>query len=128
MILLVSTIVFTIKKKVKKKHVFFFLVVSVVKVKEEDITIISDGHGNTIRCLEWHGHYLPVRGIEKGLIPDPRKSLPPLRHLQLRPDDVFLLAYPKAGMHNIYVNITLINEKNNVKIVRYCVFYDLYNK
>ena len=68
-----------------------------MELKEEDITVISDGHGNTVRCIECQGHYLGARGIEEGRIADPRKNFPLLRHLQLRPDDVFLLAYPKAG-------------------------------
>ena len=69
-------------------------------LKEEDVAVLSDGHGNTVRCVECQGHFLSAPAVENGRIPDPRKNFPLLRNLQLRPDDVFLLAYPKAGSYN----------------------------
>jgi len=70
-----------------------------VDVPEEDITVVSDGHGNDIPCIEMAGHHIPSRLVKKGMVPNPKANWPRLKKLELRSDDVFLIAYPKAGTH-----------------------------
>ncbi|KAK3103991.1 hypothetical protein FSP39_023468, partial [Pinctada imbricata] len=70
-----------------------------VDLKEEDVTVLNDGHGNEVRCVEYGGHFFNAKGIANGRIPDPKVMFPRLRDMPLRDDDLFLLAYPKAGTH-----------------------------
>ncbi|VDI01528.1 Hypothetical predicted protein [Mytilus galloprovincialis] len=70
-----------------------------VNFKDEEVTVLSDNNGNSVNVIEYDGYYLSKKAIEKGRIPDPRSNIPNIIKMEIRPDDVFLVAYPKAGTH-----------------------------
>lgn len=78
------------------KH-FLFNISNLVNFKDEEVTVLSDNNGNSVNVIEYDGYYLSKKAIEKGRIPDPRSNIPNIIKMEIRPDDVFLVAYPKAG-------------------------------
>jgi hypothetical protein len=74
-----------------------------VKINEDDIIRIKDSSGNSIALVEYDGYFMSVNAIDKGKIPDTRTNIPDIQKMAVRSDDIFLLAYPKAGKHILYI-------------------------
>ncbi|XP_061171732.1 sulfotransferase 1B1-like [Saccostrea echinata] len=69
------------------------------EVSEEDIIKVSDSHGNVMEFLEHGGQYISAKGVIMGKFPNPKTNFPRLKEMNIRSDDFFLCAYPKAGTH-----------------------------
>ena len=72
-------------------------VYAAVKINEDEIIRVKDSSGNSIALVEYDGYFMSVNAIEKGKIPDTRTNIPDIQRMAVRSDDIFLLAYPKAG-------------------------------
>jgi hypothetical protein len=70
-------------------------------VAEEDIIRVSDDNGNVIEVLESGGQYLSARNVIAGRYPNPKTNFPRLKAMDVKSDDIFLFAYPKAGKSTI---------------------------
>jgi hypothetical protein len=66
-------------------------------VAEEDIIRVSDDNGNVIELLESGEEYLSARAVIAGRYPNPKTNFPRLKAMDVKSDDIFLYAYPKAG-------------------------------
>ena len=79
-------------------YYFPYFLASETNVSEDDIIRIHDDHGNTIELLESGGQYLSASSVRSGRYPNPVTNIPRLRKMNVNEDDIFLCAYPKAGM------------------------------
>ncbi|XP_055997942.1 uncharacterized protein LOC125647317 [Ostrea edulis] len=77
-------------------------------VAEEDIIKVSDKDGNVMELLETGGQYLSARGVIAGKFPNPKTNFPRLKAMDIKSDDIFLCAYPKAGTHWTWEIISMI--------------------
>lgn len=83
--------------------VHFVIIFFSVQFQNEEVTEFDDTHGNKFYVIEHEGYYLAKKPIALGKIPDPRKNIPDVIRMEVRSDDVFLVAYPKAG--NCFVTV-----------------------
>lgn len=80
-----------------------------MKINEDDIIRIKDSSGNSIALVEYDGYFMSVNAIEKGKIPDTRTNIPDIQKMAVRSDDIFLLAYSKAGEDVLYILQTIVS-------------------
>ena len=69
-----------------------------VQFSKEEVRTLTDASGCSVEIIEYDGYFLSKRAIELGKIADLRSNIPNIIKMPIRPDDVFLLAYPKAGI------------------------------
>ncbi|KAJ8299812.1 hypothetical protein KUTeg_023872, partial [Tegillarca granosa] len=69
------------------------------EIKENEIITKTDVNGTVHKLLCVNGHYIATSWAERGFLPDPRISLPEIRDMEMRPDDILVCAYAKAGTH-----------------------------
>lgn len=67
-------------------------------VSEDNIIRIHDDHGNTMELPGSGGQYLSASSVKSGRYPNPVTNIPRLKKINVNEDDIFLCAYPKAGM------------------------------
>lgn len=79
-------------------YYFLYFLASETNVSEDDIIRIHDNHGNTMELLGSGGQYLSASSVRSGRYPNPVTNIPRLRKMNVNEDDIFLCAYPKAGM------------------------------
>lgn len=70
-----------------------------VTLNNDEVLMLKDSSGNNVELVEYDGYCLARRAIENGDIPDSRTNIPNIIKMKVRTDDVFLVAYPKAGTH-----------------------------
>jgi hypothetical protein len=70
---------------------------STVTLSNDEVLMLKDSSGNPLELVEYDGYCLARRAIENGEIPDSRTNIPNIIKMKVRTDDVFLIAYPKAG-------------------------------
>ncbi|XP_055997943.1 uncharacterized protein LOC125647318 [Ostrea edulis] len=81
-------------------------------VAEEDIIKVSDKDGNVMELLESGGQYLSARGVIAGKFPNPKTNFPRMKAMNVRSDDIFVCAYPKAGTHWTWEIISMILQQS----------------
>ena len=59
---------------------------------------LDDGTGETIHVLELDGYFCPTYDV----IPNQEEEVRSLPQWECRPDDVFICAYPKAGIYKLW--------------------------
>lgn len=68
------------------------------EIKENEIITKTDVNGTVHKLLCVNGHYIATSWAERGFLPDPRISLPKIHDMEMRPDDILVCAYAKAGL------------------------------
>ncbi|XP_052259749.1 sulfotransferase 1B1-like isoform X1 [Dreissena polymorpha] len=79
---------------------------------------IDDGSGETLRVLEVDGYLTPLfNTVHQNRLEEEFRSIPTR---PLKPDDVFICAYPKAGTHWLWeVSSMLVNQSaDRVKLIK----------
>lgn len=68
------------------------------EIKENEIIEKTDVNGAVHKLICVNGGYFATSTAERGFMPDPRISLPKILDMKMRPDDILICAYPKAGL------------------------------
>ena len=68
-----------------------------MKIKDEDVICLQDSGGTSMEIVGYNGYFMSRASMESGSIPDIRTNIPNIIKMKVRPDDIFLVAYPKAG-------------------------------
>lgn len=75
------------------------------------ITRIDDGSGETLRILEVDGFYAPTFDL---VVPNQEEEFRSIPSWKIKPGDVFICAYPKAGTHWLWeVTSMLVNQSSD---------------
>lgn len=73
------------------------------EIKEEDILRVTDENGEVHEVFKVEGgDNWSLEFPKFGIAPDPRINFPKIKNMDVRNDDVFICAYPKAGTHWVW--------------------------
>ena len=61
-----------------------------------------DEEGNIFKFVRYNGHI-----FHKGFPEDPQTRLGQIQEMEIRPDDIILVEYPKSGMLCMHFNILI---------------------
>ncbi|KAJ8309422.1 hypothetical protein KUTeg_014296 [Tegillarca granosa] len=71
-------------------------------ISESDVTQVTDPSGNCMKFIGYDGEYLSAEGVRLGQFPDPRINIPQIKEMEVKENDIFINAYPKAGTHWVW--------------------------
>lgn len=71
---------------------------------------ITDRKGRTFKWTEVDGHFWPASVTEHYFPTDPVTQMEAVKTFEIRPDDVMVCAYPKAGTHWIWEIVSMVTK------------------
>ncbi|KAJ8312227.1 hypothetical protein KUTeg_009600 [Tegillarca granosa] len=74
-------------------------------ISESDVTQVTDPSGNCMKFIGYDGEYLSAEGVRLGQFPDPRINIPQIKEMEVKENDIFINAYPKAGEAGGWKNV-----------------------